>query len=519
MRKRQKRVLGIAIVLAMLLQPVASFAMEGVNTLDAHYNTGLQCPAVYELGTEQGYDYDEALNQSWDVYTNSKSTAADAAYWNQFTSNYYRSQMIGTEQTVYDEMYRVCMTYLTTQVDIQQITLSSGEVVGASDLIPVNGLSQEEIYNVWIIFCNSNPQFFFLSNSMSMGSGYMYVTIYQDFAAGSARSAAAEKVRYLVDANLAIINAEGSDFAKEKKAHDLVISKISYGEGKYNQSSAGFFLDNQTVCAGYAEAYEMLCNGAGIPTITVTSDTHEWNKTYLDGAWYLVDTTWDDGLGDTLIYYNYFNISDASATSGPDAGAHTEESLWSGFNVPPANNTYSIRPDRIQQFTTPALPVEAPVDPNPGTVPPTTPVDPTPVQPTVTTQVMYRLYNPNSGEHFYTADANEKDHLAWIGWKYEGIGWNAPVNGKPVYRMYNPNAGDHHYTTDSSERDSLIWVGWNYEGIGWYSYETPQVPLYRLYNPNATGAGSHHYTTDASERDNLARIGWRNEGIGWYGCL
>ena len=37
------------------------------------------------------------------------------------------------------------------------------------------------------------------------------------------------------------------------------------------------------------------------------------------------------------------------------------------------------------------------------------------------TQEMYRLYNPNSGEHFYTADASERDHLVDVGWNYEGI--------------------------------------------------------------------------------------------------
>lgn len=34
---------------------------------------------------------------------------------------------------------------------------------------------------------------------------------------------------------------------------------------------------------------------------------------------------------------------------------------------------------------------------------------------------MYRMYNPNSGEHFYTADGNERNHLTSVGWIYEGI--------------------------------------------------------------------------------------------------
>ena len=130
---------------------------------------------------------------------------------------------------------------------------------------------------------------------------------------------------------------------------------------------------------------------------------------------------------------------------------------------------------------------------------------------------MYRLYNPNSGEHFYTASAGERDHLVKVGWRYEGIGWYAPEwSHNPVYRLYNANAGDHHYTMSAAERDMLIKVGWRYEGIGWYSDDAKGVALYRQYNPNAR-AGSHNYTTNKAENDMLVRVGWKAEGIGWYG--
>ena len=36
---------------------------------------------------------------------------------------------------------------------------------------------------------------------------------------------------------------------------------------------------------------------------------------------------------------------------------------------------------------------------------------------------MYRLYNQNSGEHFYTASADEHDAVKAAGWSYEGISW------------------------------------------------------------------------------------------------
>lgn len=134
---------------------------------------------------------------------------------------------------------------------------------------------------------------------------------------------------------------------------------------------------------------------------------------------------------------------------------------------------------------------------------------------------MYRMYNPNSGEHFYTADANERDVLKSVGWKYEGIAWTAPKKSNtPVYRLYNKNSGEHHYTTSAAEKNMLLGIGWSDEGIGWYSDDNMTTSLYRLYNPNAKGAqeaGAHHYTTDTSERDSLYKIGWKKEGTGWYG--
>ena len=77
----------------------------------------------------------------------------------------------------------------------------------------------------------------------------------------------------------------------------------------------------------------------------------------------------------------------------------------------------------------------------------------------VKTIPMYRLFNPNSGEHFYTRDTGERDHLRKIGWNYEGIGWQAPTSGDPVYRLYNRYNGEHFYTLNAKERDSITKQG------------------------------------------------------------
>lgn len=130
---------------------------------------------------------------------------------------------------------------------------------------------------------------------------------------------------------------------------------------------------------------------------------------------------------------------------------------------------------------------------------------------------MYRLYNPNNQEHFYTASEQERDYLRQIGWgQYEGIGWYAPAFGQEVYRLYNPILKDHHYTQDQNEVNILTSQhSWVYEGLAWYSDTAQTMPVHRLFNPKLS-SGSHHYTPDENEVAILKTRGWNYEGISWY---
>lgn len=139
------------------------------------------------------------------------------------------------------------------------------------------------------------------------------------------------------------------------------------------------------------------------------------------------------------------------------------------------------------------------------------------VPPTLQIVPMYRLYNPNNHEHFYTANKEEKDYLIQIGWgQYEGIAWYVTEGGsqdKSVYRLYNPILKDHHYTIDQNEVYSLTSKHhWKLEGIAWYSFGSKKV--YRLFHPYLT-SGSHHYTLDENEVSVLRTRGWIYEENAW----
>ena len=131
---------------------------------------------------------------------------------------------------------------------------------------------------------------------------------------------------------------------------------------------------------------------------------------------------------------------------------------------------------------------------------------------------MFRMYNPNTGEHFYTGSEVEKSNLVAVGWQYEGIGFTFPANtGDPVYRLFQPSTGEHLYTMDVAEKDKLMAEGWNYEGIAFNSAYDTEAVQHRLHNPNAK-VGAYHFTFSEEEMQNLIAAGWEYQGIGWYSC-
>ena len=108
--------------------------------------------------------------------------------------------------------------------------------------------------------------------------------------------------------------------------HNYVCRAVTYDENVYAHTAAGVFLHGQkVVCEGYAKAFKILCNRFDIPCALIvgdakskgddTSEAHMWNYVKMeDGAWYLVDATWDDFDRLGIIEGFYFLVG--SSTEG-----------------------------------------------------------------------------------------------------------------------------------------------------------------------------------------------------------
>lgn len=241
---------------------------------------------------------------------------------------------------------------------------------------------------------------------------------------------------------------------------------------------------------------------------SVTMKTQEWSASQ---GWYWIDAkfrkypSYKESLGDNVTVLKTTSFSPGnyyySGAWKSNTKSYKDATAWLTGKYATAPDYGSTLNSIIQTYNLTQY------DTGSGTS------TPQPVQ----TNAMYRLYNPNNYEHFYTSNLSEKNHLVKIGWgKYEGVAWYAPKEGAPVYRLYNSILRDHHYTLDWNEVKELTSKhNWKYEGIAWNSDKSKKVKIYRLFNPGLI-SGSHHYTKDLNEVNVLKNRGWKYEGIGWY---
>ena len=133
-----------------------------------------------------------------------------------------------------------------------------------------------------------------------------------------------EEIRAEAQRVVAQVVTDGmSSYDIAKALHDYLVLNCAYDMRLYSgnmpqtsYTAQGALMDHTAVCSGYAKAYELLMEIAGIPCEYVSgyaTGGHAWNLVEIDGEWYHVDTTWDDPIPNREGYvrYDYFLKSDS----------------------------------------------------------------------------------------------------------------------------------------------------------------------------------------------------------------
>jgi len=107
------------------------------------------------------------------------------------------------------------------------------------------------------------------------------------------------------------VTEDMTDTEKIKALHDWLCRNAEYTDSdafdRSVHSDASVFLGGSTVCEGYARAFDLLLQEAGIESCCVGNADHEWNVVKVGGQYFHIDTTWDDKAE---ISYKWFMKSD-----------------------------------------------------------------------------------------------------------------------------------------------------------------------------------------------------------------
>lgn len=179
---------------------------------------------------------------------------------------------------------------------------------------PVVLVSPTQLKNTFMAVIGDHPELFWIDTGYSYkytGDGTAEIDLLFN---QTADNLDASKSLFNQVAQEIVNQAQGltSDYEKEVKVHDLLISQVTYNlNAPMNQSAYSALVNGQTVCAGYARAFQYLMQQINVPCYYCTGyagENHAWNIIKLDDGYYNVDTTWDDTDPNT---YDYFNCSDA----------------------------------------------------------------------------------------------------------------------------------------------------------------------------------------------------------------
>lgn len=205
-----------------------------------------------------------------------------------------------------------------------QIYANAGKLTAS--FTPVVAASTAQVKNVFEAVCNDHPELFWLDTGYSCkylrsGSCVEITLKYNETA--NDLTAARQAFEASAEAILAGARAQTGNLEKERYVHDALMQTVDYNvQAQMNQSAFSALVNGESVCAGYARAFQYLMQQLGIPcyycTGTVGED-HAWNIVKLGNTYYNVDVTWDDTQTPT---YDYFNKTDAAF-----AGTHVRTSL------------------------------------------------------------------------------------------------------------------------------------------------------------------------------------------------
>lgn len=193
------------------------------------------------------------------------------------------------------------------------------------------GLNAFEMSEIVDIYSDDHPEVFWIDERYNL-SGEKGRYELRACVGGAELDEMKRELEAAVSSVLSGIGPRASDYEKELYIHDFLTDSVEYTEelyepvgddgsytGGFAKTAYGALVEGSANCHGFARAFHLLCQRAGVQSAilqgdTLSGDSHCWNAVQLGKNWYHVDVTHDSSAKATLelLRYAYFNVSDAA---------------------------------------------------------------------------------------------------------------------------------------------------------------------------------------------------------------
>jgi len=313
-RKRTLLVISIEIILSLLLGTVA-------------YGNG-SCPGNgYILSLEEASETDSETTQ----------IESSSEFYDRCSIDYYyKTLSTNSDRNLYNLMndaYRDFYCGNITEEDYKRNEEIVRRAYGFSEYyekrmirVVENAFEQyisESIVDVSMAFFGDHPLCFFGGGCIYLEDvDLLYVSVNNEYAENyesfKQKKEAVEKMVLELTAEAETLPGE---LEKAVSVHDAICENVEYDYDDYNGLTTntdchtyfGYINGKKLVCDGYSELYKLAGIYAGLTVYRQEGvpkdvlEAHMWNVVRIEGKYYAVDLTWDDGKEyQPAVLYNYF---------------------------------------------------------------------------------------------------------------------------------------------------------------------------------------------------------------------
>jgi len=212
-------------------------------------------------------------------------------FTDELAGHYAYDSLTETEQIWYRDM----VDTLGRMLEKQELSAGGLEV----------GLDESDIDKIFQCVLNDHPEYFYVE-------GYTYTKysrqdqlVKLEFT-GTYSMTRDEAIKRSLEIKAAAgemingISQDADEYEKVKYIYEILIRNTEYDlTAPDNQNIYSVFVNQASVCQGYAKAAQYLLNHLGIESTIVmgivnNGEGHAWNLVKVDGSYYYMDATWGD---------------------------------------------------------------------------------------------------------------------------------------------------------------------------------------------------------------------------------